>query len=173
MSDAAGGYGCRLRTKYFRCASCSTWVSSGSRLLSGRTRTTSELASAPVFGTESSAAMRSRQCARVFSQKICAVTLPPLAAPNKEPEIVALASATPRSSSSRKRLRSVFGAADDPGDVVLTDAETGQVTRLLAQRIIHDKGRFRHLRLLIDRGLALRRARRTIGRRLDVSRPAR
>jgi hypothetical protein len=39
-----------------------------------------------------------------------AVVLPAFAAANKDPEIVALASATPRSSSSRKRLRSVFGA---------------------------------------------------------------
>src|SRR6516165_2184339 len=36
--------------------------------------------------------------------------LPPLAAANKKPETVAVASATPRSRSSRKRLRSVFGA---------------------------------------------------------------
>src|SRR5947209_8649347 len=72
-------------------------------------RTTCELGSASMPGTGSSA-FPSRQFARVFSQKICAVVLPAFAAANKDPEIVALASATPRSSSSRKRLRSVFGA---------------------------------------------------------------
>jgi hypothetical protein len=35
--------------------------------------------------------------------------LPPWAAANKEPETMALASATPRSRSSRHRLRNVFG----------------------------------------------------------------
>src|SRR5712671_123458 len=52
---------------------------------------------------------RNPQCALTFSQKICAVTLPALAEANRYPETVALASATPRSRSSRKRLRSVFG----------------------------------------------------------------
>src|SRR6201987_135226 len=101
---------CRFRAKYFCCASCSSWVSSGSRLLSGRTKTISEFDPASAFALGSFAATRSRQCALVFSQKICAVMLPAFAAANKKPEIVALASATPRSSSSRKRLRSVFGA---------------------------------------------------------------
>jgi len=45
-------------------------------------------------------------CARVFSQKICATTF---AAANNEPDTMALASATPKSRSSRYRLRSVFG----------------------------------------------------------------
>jgi hypothetical protein len=44
-----------------------------------------------------------------LSQKICAVTLPAFAEANRYPKTVALASATPRSRSSRKRLRSVFG----------------------------------------------------------------
>src|SRR2546422_4961427 len=101
---------CRFRAKYFCCASCSSWVSSGSRLLSGRTKTISEFDPASAFALGSFAATRSRQCALVLSQKIIAVILPALAAANKKPEIVALASATPRSSSSRKRLRSVFGA---------------------------------------------------------------
>src|ERR1700730_16546847 len=99
---------CRFRAKYFCCASCSSWVSSGSRLLSGRTKTISEFDPTSAFALGSFAATRSRQCALVFSQKIIAVMLPALAAANKKPEIVALASATPRSSSSRKRLRNVF-----------------------------------------------------------------
>src|SRR6516162_1398145 len=51
-----------LRAKYLSCASCSTCVSSGSRQLSGSTKTTGEFASAPP-GTESSGAVLSRQCA--------------------------------------------------------------------------------------------------------------
>src|SRR5438552_3925000 len=46
----------------------------------------------------------SRQCAHVFSQKICATTSPPFVAANKEPETTALASATPRST------HRIFGA---------------------------------------------------------------
>ena len=42
-----------------------------------------ELVAAPLPGTGSSGAGFSRQCARVFSQKICAATLPALAAANK------------------------------------------------------------------------------------------
>src|SRR5207237_3836737 len=68
-----------------------------------------------------------------------------------------------------QRLR---GAADDLGDVALRDTETGQVAHLLAERIIDDKGCSRHGRLLMDRGRAFRRARRTIDRTLDVSRRA-
>src|ERR1700746_1318894 len=45
-----------------------------------------------------------------------------------------------------QRLR---GAADDFGDIVLRDTETGQVPHLLAQRIIDDKGCSRHVQLLI------------------------
>ena len=62
------------------------------------------------FGNGLSAGGRSRQWALVFSQKVIAVISPPLSAVDKEPEIIALASATPRSSSTRKRLRSVLGA---------------------------------------------------------------
>ena len=121
-----------------------------------------------------SAAAGSRHFALVFSQKICAVTLPAFAAPNKELEIVALASVTPRSSSSRATLAQRFrGATDDLGDVVLRDTETGQVPHLLAQRISHDKSCSRHVLLLINRGPALRRARRRTDRRLDVSRRGR
>jgi hypothetical protein len=54
--------------------------------LSGRTRTTSEFGSASAFGIGSSAVNLSRQCALVFNQKIWAVTLPPFAEANKEPE---------------------------------------------------------------------------------------
>src|SRR6516162_526567 len=92
----------------FSCAVRSTSVSSGSRLLSGRISTTGSFAS-PSPETGVSGAV-SRQCALVFSQKMIAGMLPPLAAANKKPETVAVASATPRSRSSRKRLRSVFGA---------------------------------------------------------------
>jgi len=48
-------------------------------------------------------------------------TFPPFAAPNKEPEIVALASTTPRSSSSRKCLRRVLAAQPDrlKGKIIL------------------------------------------------------
>src|SRR6516165_10594629 len=69
--------GCRLwfSAKYLPWASRSTWVSSGSRSLSGRTRTTVELAPALVSEIGLGAAP-SRQCALVFSQKICADTLP-------------------------------------------------------------------------------------------------
>ena len=84
-------------------------TSSGSRPLSGSTRTTGEFASASPPAVRSSGAARSRHCARVFSQKICATTLPPFAAANSEPETMALASAIPPSRSSRHRLRSVFG----------------------------------------------------------------
>src|SRR5438132_1587455 len=61
-------------------------------------------------GLGSSGAVLSRQWALVFSQKMIAGMLPPFAAANKKPHIVALASATPRSRSARNRLRSVFGA---------------------------------------------------------------
>src|SRR6516164_8437905 len=61
-------------------------------------------------GTGSSGRVLSRQCALVFSQKMIAAMLPAFAAANKKPDIVALASAVPRSRSSRKRLRNVFGA---------------------------------------------------------------
>jgi len=75
----------------------------------GQHQTTGEFASASPPAARSSGAARSRHCARVFSQKICATTLPPLAAANNEPETMALASATPQSRSSRHRLRRVFG----------------------------------------------------------------
>jgi hypothetical protein len=112
FSQVLSSGGCRrgFLAKYFSCASRSTCVSAGSRLLSGKTRTTGEFASASLPGTGSSDAVFSRKWALVFSQKICAVVSPPFALANKEPAIVALASATPRSSSSRKRLRRVFGA---------------------------------------------------------------
>jgi hypothetical protein len=78
--------------------------------LSGSTRTTGEFPPASLPEAGSSGTALSRHCARVFSQKICATTLPAFALANNEPETIALASATPRSRSSRQRLRSVFGA---------------------------------------------------------------
>src|SRR5271169_660929 len=69
--------------KYFSCASRSTCVSSGSRLLSGRTRTTFEFDTLPPAGIESTGAIRSRQFALVFSQKMIAAMLPAFAAANK------------------------------------------------------------------------------------------
>src|SRR5215467_10331185 len=75
--------GCRLRVKYLSCALRRTSVSSGSRLLSGRTRTTFELASGPLPGIEPSGAVRSRQFALVFSQKMIAAILLAFAAANK------------------------------------------------------------------------------------------
>src|SRR6202007_465722 len=84
-------------------------ASSGSRPLSGSTRTIGEFASASPSAARLSDAARSRHCARDFNQKICAAILPALAAANKEPETIALASATPQSRSSRHRLRNVFG----------------------------------------------------------------
>src|SRR5215469_4099168 len=99
-----------LLAKYLSCASRSTCVSSGSRLLSGKTRTTSELAWGSGPDSGSPRVGSSRHCARVFSQKMVAGMLPALAAANRYPQTVALASATPRSSSSRNRLRKVFAA---------------------------------------------------------------
>jgi hypothetical protein len=61
------------------------------------------------FGARSAGPILSRHCARVFIEKIIAAMFPAFAAANKYPQFFALASATPRSSSSRKRLRSVFG----------------------------------------------------------------
>src|SRR6516225_4307817 len=84
-------------------------TSSGSRPLSGNTSTTGELASPSPSAAWWSDASRSRQRARDFSQKICAEILPPLAAANKQPETMALASAAPQSRSSRHRFRNVFG----------------------------------------------------------------
>src|SRR5271165_544799 len=92
---SSGDYGRGFLVKYFSCASRIACVRSGSRLLSGNTRTTGGFASASAPGFGSSGGVLSRQCARVFSQKMIAAMLP--------------ASATPRSSSSRKRVRSVFG----------------------------------------------------------------
>src|SRR5215831_8183322 len=89
--------------------SCDVCTKSGSRPLSGNTRTSGEFASASPFSVRSSDASRSRQRARDFSQKICAAILPPLAAANKQPETIALASAAPQSRSARHRLRNVFG----------------------------------------------------------------
>src|SRR6202011_2108960 len=66
-----------------------------------------------------------------------------------------------------------WGAANDFGDVVLRDTETGQVPHLLPQRVIDDKNGSRHVQLLINRGPALRRARRRTDRRLDVLRHGR
>src|SRR5271169_5090233 len=94
----------------FSCASRNACVRSGSRLLSGSNRTIGGVASTSPSGAGWPGTGLSRQCALVFSQKICAGTLPPFAAANKEPETIALASAIPRSRSSRHRLRSVFGA---------------------------------------------------------------
>src|SRR4029077_3218547 len=57
------------------------------------------------------------------------------------------------------RAQRLWRAADEFGDVVLTAAETSQISHLLTHRVSHDKCFSRHLRLLIDRGLALRHAR--------------
>jgi hypothetical protein len=53
-------------------------------------RTTCAFESASAPGIGSSGGIRSLQFALVLIQKICAVTLPPFAFANKEPEIVAL-----------------------------------------------------------------------------------
>ena len=82
------------------------------------------------LGNGLSAGGRSRQWALVFSQKIIAVILPALSAVNKEPEIIALTSATPRSSSTRKRLRSVLGA--QPTILAISAPEGPTVRRLSA-----------------------------------------
>src|SRR4029077_18731269 len=83
LSRHSGGCRRGFPAKYCSCASRSTSVSSGSRLLSGKTRTTGEFASTSLPGTGSSGVVFSRQCALTFSQKICAVTLPALAEANK------------------------------------------------------------------------------------------
>jgi hypothetical protein len=77
------GCGRGFLAKNFSCASRSTCVSSGSRLLSGRTRTTSDFDSASAPGIGSSGAVPFRQCARVFSQKMIAGILPAFAAANR------------------------------------------------------------------------------------------
>ena len=82
------------------------------------------------LGNGLSAGGRSRQWALVFSQKIIAVILPALWAVNKEPEIIALTSATPRSSSTRMRLRSVLGA--QPTILAISAPEGPTVRRLSA-----------------------------------------
>ena len=64
-------------------------------------------------------------------------------------------------------------AADDLGDVVLTDANPSQMTYLFACHLIEDKRFSSHRRTLIDLGPGCRRARQTIDRRLDGSRCAR
>src|SRR4029077_20290409 len=69
--------------KRFSSASHSACVRSGSRPLSGSNRTTGELASVSLPAAGCSGTALSRQRARVFSQKICAATLPFLALANK------------------------------------------------------------------------------------------
>ena len=86
----------RSQPRRCRSRSCGAGTRSGSRPLSGSTRTSGEFASASPPAARSSGAARSRHCARVFSQKICATTLPPCAAANSEPETRALASASRR-----------------------------------------------------------------------------
>ena len=62
--------------KYRSCASRSACVNSGSRLLSGKTTITSALGSPIACEIGSFGAAPSRQCARVFSQKMIAGMLP-------------------------------------------------------------------------------------------------
>src|ERR1700732_639888 len=59
-------------------------------------------------------------------------------------------------------------APDDPGDIVLTDADPRQVTHLLAHRLIDDKRPSRHRRPL-EPDPDWRHARRRIDPRLDGS----
>src|SRR5580693_118976 len=59
--------------------------------------------------------------------------------------------------------------ADDLGDVVLTDANPGQMANLFAYRLIDDKCLSSHRQTLIDPGPGCRRARQTIDPRLDGS----
>src|SRR5262245_28449576 len=99
---------CRFVAKYLFCASRSASDNSGSRQLSGSIRI-SAFDALSAAGPLAPPALSSHQCALVFNQKICAVMLPALAAANRDPEIIALASATPQSSSARRRLRKVLG----------------------------------------------------------------
>jgi len=104
-----------FRAKYFCCASCSSWVQPpDSRLLSGQDQDPYPK-SDPAIGVRalgSFAATCSRQCAPGLQpEDHRPVILPALGRrETKSRRIVALASATPRSSSSRKRWRSVFAA---------------------------------------------------------------
>src|SRR5882672_1190769 len=59
-------------------------------------------------------------------------------------------------------------AADDSGDVILPNTNASQMPHPLAHRLIHGKCLSRHGLLLIDRGAACRRARRTTGPKPDA-----
>ena len=145
LPSSLAGYRRGCSGKVFLLCVLHACVRSGSRLLSGSTRTTGEFASAPLPGSGRSGVGFSRQFARVFSQKICAGTLPPLARRTN--------SRTPVHWPRRRRDRGPHDtacaglrrAADDFGDVVLTDADASQMAHLFADRLIDDKRFSSHL----------------------------
>src|SRR4029077_14102317 len=67
----------------------------------------------------------------------------------------------------------LWRAPDDPGDVVLADADPSQMAHLFAHRVVDDKRLSRHGRPLTAPGPDGRRARRMIHPRPDGSRSAR